>query len=69
MNIVILEEYKHPDIVNPVGYNIELDFFYPKLNLAIEYQVKIPILLNNNVIFERENSITKLCHTYIIHPL
>ena len=35
-NEVLLEEYKHPDFGN-----LELDYFYPQLNLAIEYQVYI----------------------------
>jgi hypothetical protein len=35
----ILDEYKHPDIVSPSGRNLELDFFYPRLNIAFEYQV------------------------------
>ena len=33
-NNVLLEEYKHPEITN-----LELDYFYPHLNLAFEYQV------------------------------
>jgi hypothetical protein len=34
------EEYKHPDVISPSGYPLEFDYFYPKLNIAIEYQVK-----------------------------
>ena len=33
-DIVLLEEYRHPDISN-----LELDFFLPQYNLAFEYQV------------------------------
>ena len=32
---VLLEEYRHPDIEN-----LELDYFFPQYNLAIEYQVE-----------------------------
>ena len=35
-NSVLLEEYKHPDITN-----LELDYFYPELKIAFEYQVSI----------------------------
>ena len=35
----MLEEFKHPDIVSPNGKFIELDFFFPGMNLAVEYQV------------------------------
>jgi hypothetical protein len=35
----VLEEYRHPDILTSTGHPLELDFFYPRLNLAIEYQV------------------------------
>ena len=33
-DIVLLEEYKHPDIAN-----LELDYFLPQYNIAFEYQV------------------------------
>jgi hypothetical protein len=39
----LLQEFRHPDIVNISGRNLEIDFFYPKFNLAIEYQVFLPI--------------------------
>jgi hypothetical protein len=32
-------DYKHPDIVTHAGYPLELDFFYPQLQIAVEYQV------------------------------
>ena len=35
----VLEDYKHPDLSSSSGYPLELDFFYPKINLAFEYQV------------------------------
>ena len=35
----VFEDYRHPDIVFPSGFPVELDFFYPRLNIAIEYQV------------------------------
>jgi hypothetical protein len=35
----VFEEYKHPDIVSPMGHKLELDYFYPHLKLALEYQV------------------------------
>jgi hypothetical protein len=38
-SIEVLEEYKHPDITTNSGYPLELDFFYPQLNIAVEYQV------------------------------
>lgn len=38
-NEEVLEEYRHPDIVTSSGAPLEFDLFYPKLNLAIEYQV------------------------------
>ena len=37
----MLEEYKHPDIVSASGQFFELDYFFPHLNLAIEYQVPL----------------------------
>ena len=33
-DIVLLEEYRHPDISN-----LELDYFLPQYNIAFEYQV------------------------------
>jgi hypothetical protein len=36
----VLEEYKHPDLLVSTGYPLELDFFYPQINVAIEYQVQ-----------------------------
>ena len=35
-DIVLLEEYRHPDISN-----LELDYFLPQYNIAFEYQVNI----------------------------
>jgi hypothetical protein len=35
----VLEEYRHPDIAALTGNPLELDFFYPRLNIAFEYQV------------------------------
>ena len=40
-NIVLLEEYRHPDISN-----LELDYFLPQYNIAFEYQVN-KILFNS----------------------
>jgi hypothetical protein len=37
-NVVVVEEYRHPDIVSG-GHPLELDFFYPQLKIAVEYQV------------------------------
>lgn len=34
----ILEDYKHPDIISLDGLPLELDLFYPKFNIAFEYQ-------------------------------
>jgi hypothetical protein len=36
-----LEEYRHPDILTSSGYPLELDLFYPKLKIAVEYQVTL----------------------------
>ena len=36
----MLEDYRHPDIYLSSGYPLEIDFFFPNLNLAFEYQVK-----------------------------
>ena len=36
-----MEDYKHPDLVTSKGLPLELDLFYPQLNLAFEYQVEI----------------------------
>jgi ATP-dependent DNA ligase len=41
-NSEVFEEYRHPDIATPNGNNLELDFFFPQLKLAIEYQVTHP---------------------------
>jgi hypothetical protein len=35
----MLEEYRHPDLYNASSHFLELDFFFPKLKLAVEYQV------------------------------
>ena len=40
-DIVLLEEYRHPDISN-----LELDYFLPQYNIAFEYQVN-KILCNS----------------------
>jgi hypothetical protein len=37
--VEVLEEYRHPQIVSAAGHFLELDFFYPKLNIAFEFQV------------------------------
>ena len=37
--VEVLEEYRHPDIVTSSGGSLELDFFYPELKIAVEYQV------------------------------
>jgi hypothetical protein len=34
----LLEEYRHPDIVTAIGHPLELDYFFPNLNLAAEFQ-------------------------------
>ena len=34
----VLEEFKHPDSL-PGNVTMELDLYFPKLNLAFEYQV------------------------------
>jgi hypothetical protein len=34
----MLEDYRHPEIVNASGFPLELDFFFPHINLAFEYQ-------------------------------
>jgi hypothetical protein len=46
----VLEEYKHPDIITSNGKPLELDFFYPQLNIAFEFQVQIQVekILTNN---------------------
>ncbi len=36
-----MEDYRHPEITGNTGRNLEIDFFYPRLNLAIEYQVTL----------------------------
>ena len=36
--IEVFEEYRHPDIMSTSGYPLELDFFYPQINIAVEYQ-------------------------------
>jgi hypothetical protein len=33
-----MEDYRHPDVIT--SRPLELDFFYPQLNVAVEYQVK-----------------------------
>ena len=42
----MLEEYKHPDILIG-GHPLELDFFFPQLRLAVEYQVTKNIAVGN----------------------
>jgi hypothetical protein len=37
--VEVLEEYKHPKIISASGRKLELDFFFPQLNLAFEHQV------------------------------
>lgn len=53
--VEVLEEYRHPDIVTPSGAPLELDFFYPQLKVAVEYQV---ILVASIVTFK---GTTALC--------
>lgn len=46
MFLLVLEDYKHPDIVVS-SVPLELDFFYPSKNLAFEFQVfNILIIFN-----------------------
>ena len=33
----MLEEYRHPELESSIAR--ELDFYFPRLNLAVEYQV------------------------------
>ena len=37
--IEVVEDYRHPEIVMSSGYPLEIDYFFPNLNLAFEYQV------------------------------
>jgi ATP-dependent DNA ligase len=37
----VFEEYRHPDMISPSGHAYELDFFFPQLNIAVEYQVSL----------------------------
>jgi hypothetical protein len=37
--VEVFEEFRHPEILSSSGNPVELDYFYPKLKLAIEYQV------------------------------
>ena len=37
-NVLILQEYKHPDIDG-----LELDYFLPQYNIAFEYQVSLKV--------------------------
>ena len=53
----VVEEYRHPDLVLSTGFSPELDLFYPKLNLAFEYQVKKA--RENKVTVTRGNNIIK----------
>ncbi len=41
----VFEAYKHPDMSSSAGYPLELDFYYPKINLAFEYQVLTQLIL------------------------
>jgi hypothetical protein len=58
----VFEEYKHPDIVSHSGIPLELDFFYPKLNIAFEYQVLRCIRFNSNELKGSQHYITKSFH-------
>jgi hypothetical protein len=60
----VFEEYNHPDLVSSNGYILELDFFYPKLNMALEYQVfnSSDVLLNS----KRGHNIIELWLLFII---
>jgi hypothetical protein len=37
--VEVLEDYRHPDIKTSSNAPLEFDFFYPKYNIAFEYQV------------------------------
>ena len=37
----MLEEYRHPDLFNSSSSFLELDYFFPKLKLALEFQVSL----------------------------
>lgn len=38
VDTILLEEYKHPDIISN-NYSLELDYYFPQFQLALEYQV------------------------------
>ena len=38
--VEFFEEYRDPDISSSSGKPLELDFFYPQLKLALEFQVE-----------------------------
>jgi hypothetical protein len=40
-----MEEYKHIDMTTEASYPLELDFYYPRLKLAFEYQVSMEIAI------------------------
>jgi hypothetical protein len=60
----VLEEFRHPSVVIETGSPLELDFFFPQLRVAVEYQVsqKVSFKLKvpkgsqhyaNNLVFHR----------------
>jgi hypothetical protein len=61
----VLEDYRHPDIVTAAGKPFELDYFYPRLKLAFEFQgeqhYKSLTYLNNidSLIEKRQQDINK----------
>jgi hypothetical protein len=59
--VEVLQEYRHPDLKSTSGFPLELDFFFPKYNLAIEYQVLISCFF----LTKRVNNITEILPSFI----
>ena len=43
IQVEFVEEFRHPDIKNSFGFSLEFDFYFPKINLAFEFQVEIQV--------------------------
>ena len=56
-DLVLLEEYKHPDIAN-----LELDYFLPQYNIAFEYQVSLKV---SKSYISRDNNIIEMLDFFI----
>ena len=62
----LFNDYLHPDITNEMGRSLQLDLFFPNLNLAFEYQgEQVNLQRFSNSMITMVTSITMTTNTFL----